>query len=106
MFLWTPDLQWREGSPSECLRLSVRHGICLAYFDKDDAKPTIVARDGEQIKICSCGRHHKEYDWLMLPFLGRHWEEGLDETVEYRNCPCGSTLARIEPNAIPERKVV
>jgi hypothetical protein len=46
------------------------------------------------IKRCKCGRTHTVESWTRLPLLGRN-DLGVPnepDLVEWRNCPCGSTL--------------
>lgn len=56
-------------------------------------------------KRCSCGRLYDERTWRKLPLVGfSHFDWG--ESLEYRNCPCNSTLARTwkgEPRHIEVR---
>lgn len=40
---------------------------------------------------CSCGRTFTVPEWEALPFVGYHEDE--EETLEFRNCSCGSTRA-------------
>jgi hypothetical protein len=51
----------------------------------------------EVIKTCGCGRSYGRKSWRALPFVGRQHtpkdDYGPAETIEMRNCPCGSTLA-------------
>lgn len=48
-------------------------------------------------KTCGCGRSFTTQEWLALPLRGRQLlvgdEEHAEETFEFRNCVCGSTLA-------------
>jgi hypothetical protein len=52
----------------------------------------------DAFKACACGRLYEyRFDWEALPLAGRQTidlddgEEGY--ALEFRNCPCGSTLA-------------
>lgn len=51
------------------------------------------------MKRCSCGRRYDEAGWAALPLVGRityehdDGQESARETLEHRNCPCGSTMA-------------
>lgn len=42
-------------------------------------------------KQCGCGANHDPFAWSRLPFVGVMADE--EETIELRNCACGSTLA-------------
>ena len=42
-------------------------------------------------KQCGCGLSHDAAAWRALPFVGFMLDEA--ETIELRNCACGSTLA-------------
>lgn len=49
------------------------------------------------VHTCACGRSFTLAAWLELRFLGINSVTG-HERVEWRNCPCGSTLTRaVEP---------
>lgn len=43
------------------------------------------------IKVCACGRAYSPAEWCALPFVGIMRDDV--ETLELRNCTCGSTLA-------------
>ena len=47
--------------------------------------------DGEWPKACGCGRVFSAHEWETLQFVGKMIDEV--ETLEMRNCPCGSTIA-------------
>jgi len=38
------------------------------------------------VKTCSCGREYTAKGWALLHL------NGIDESGEWRTCPCGSTL--------------
>lgn len=48
-------------------------------------------------KACGCGRKHSRSEWRRLHFVGRTTtpedDDGPAETLELRNCPCGSTIS-------------
>lgn len=48
-----------------------------------------------------CNRTHDSDSWVKLPFVGASVTEVVDDeeaiVVEFRNCPCGNTLARRLP---------
>lgn len=41
------------------------------------------------IVVCGCGRAYTEQSWNALPLVGYQADEV--ETLELRNCTCGST---------------
>lgn len=43
-------------------------------------------------KVCACGRTFTAAQWATLEMVGRMLDV---ETLELRNCPCGSTLAMV-----------
>jgi len=43
------------------------------------------------VKRCACGRTFTDHEWSLLQFLGTMVDEV--ESIELRNCPCGSTIA-------------
>jgi hypothetical protein len=53
-------------------------------LDLDGPPPLLVRR-------CGCGREYDAASWRDLPFVG-HQDDGV-ESIELRNCPCGSTIA-------------
>lgn len=57
------------------------------------------------VKRCGCGRLYGEAEWRKLPRAGTMTtpadETGPEETLELRNCACGSTLAIV---IAPERE--
>lgn len=44
------------------------------------------------VKTCACGRELTLAEWLALPH-GGIWRIDTLETLELRNCPCGSTIS-------------
>ncbi|MEQ9323888.1 MAG: hypothetical protein RIF41_32285 [Polyangiaceae bacterium] len=50
-------------------------------------------------KVCACGRAHNWHQWCRLERVGltvHDYDDGQQpsvEVLEYRNCPCRSTLA-------------
>ena len=42
------------------------------------------------VKTCGCGRKFSTAEWRQLPHAYTQ-DDGV-ERVEYRNCPCGSTI--------------
>lgn len=54
-----------------------------------------LAPDTEFPKKCGCGKQHDRISWNKLPLAGRTGGLYFDtvETIEMRNCPCGSTIA-------------
>jgi hypothetical protein len=51
-------------------------------------------RQPEPFKRCNCGRSYYDLTaFLELPFAGTQTVDG--EVLDLRNCPCGSTLARV-----------
>ena len=57
---------------------------------KGGGAPVAVA-GGMTIKTCGCGREYNQTAWLALVFVGLQADEV--ETLEIRNCPCGSSIA-------------
>jgi len=54
------------------------------------------------IKLCAkCGREHTATTWLSLAYVGEMRveadDEGPTESIELRNCNCGSTLGLATP---------
>jgi hypothetical protein len=47
------------------------------------------------VKRCGCGLAYTRSRWDALALVGHHADDV--ETLEMRNCPCGSTLAIIVP---------
>ena len=48
------------------------------------------------VKRCACGRTFTAHEWSLLVFVGRMMDP--EESIELRNCPCGSTVAiEVEP---------
>ncbi len=46
------------------------------------------------VKMCACCAASYDRDaWSLMPLLRRHRMDDDEPTLEYRNCPCGSTLA-------------
>jgi hypothetical protein len=43
------------------------------------------------VKVCGCGRTYTAEQWSTLEMVGRMFD--VEETIELRNCPCGSTIA-------------
>lgn len=43
------------------------------------------------VRSCGCGLSFTVEEWVLLPLIGEMGDE--IETVELRNCHCGSTLA-------------
>lgn len=51
-----------------------------------------MMRFGETLVVCKrCGRSFTFDEWCKLPYVGL--QVFPDETLELRNCPCGSTHA-------------
>ncbi len=46
-------------------------------------------------KVCGCGRTFTKGEWKKLPLVGRHTD--YVETIEMRNCSCGSTISQPVP---------
>jgi len=46
-------------------------------------------------RCAKCGLIHDESSWQRLRLLGYTPTDMDDEEIEWRNCPCGSTLARL-----------
>ncbi len=44
-------------------------------------------------KKCGCGRRFTAHEWRLIQFVGT-WIDDV-ESLELRNCPCGSTLAQV-----------
>jgi hypothetical protein len=60
---------------------------------------------GPIVKSCACGRTFTAHTWKLLAKVGHHRD--FVEKLELRNCPCGSTIARVtrrfmraEPNVL------
>ncbi len=47
-------------------------------------------------KSCGCGRIHDAFAWIALPYVGVMADDV--ESLELRNCACGSTLAIAVPS--------
>lgn len=68
-----------------------------------DASEECVARWHwrRPLKTCGCGRAYDAADWARLPFVSHvHTpadDEGPAETIELRNCACGSTISVLVP---------
>lgn len=43
------------------------------------------------VKACGCGRTYTAEEWAALELVGIMADDV--ETIELRNCPCGSTIA-------------
>lgn len=43
-----------------------------------------------------------EEEWKLLPFVGIGPAEDDDKVLEYRNCPCGSTITVEHPKSAVE----
>jgi len=42
------------------------------------------------LKTCSCGREYTRAEWAQLYLVG--YQVDPEETIELRNCACGSTM--------------
>lgn len=42
-------------------------------------------------KRCACGAVYDGHAWARLPLVGLHVDD--EESIELRNCRCGSTIA-------------
>jgi hypothetical protein len=51
----------------------------------------LVHDPDELFKQCSCGCSYTRGQWEGLHYVGRQADP--EETLELRNCPCGSTMA-------------
>jgi hypothetical protein len=45
----------------------------------------------DPVHVCSCGRTYSQVEWVALPLVGYHQDKVENESLEFRNCPCGST---------------
>lgn len=59
--------------------------------DVDTVLATVLDQDVH--KACGCGRTYTAHEWSLLESVGRMSDEV--ETLELRNCPCGSTIATV-----------
>ncbi len=50
-----------------------------------------VVLDQDVHKACACGRTFTAHEWSLLVLVGEMVDEV--ESIELRNCPCGSTIA-------------
>ena len=52
--------------------------------------------DTDVYNFCQCGNEFTEDEWDLLPFVRDgvklYKYEGKEIIVEFKNCPCGSTL--------------
>jgi hypothetical protein len=71
----------------------------LAAFSEGEEVTGIRCIDGSVIKVCACGGMYTLAAWHALEFVAI-WS--LDEdTLELRQCGCGSTIARRCPDSTP-----
>jgi hypothetical protein len=50
------------------------------------------------VKRCGCGRCFTRAQWRELQYVGAQVDD--IETLELRNCPCGSTIAVVVEQAV------
>jgi hypothetical protein len=50
------------------------------------------------LKRCGCGRCFTRAQWRELQYVGAQADDV--ETLELRNCPCGSTIAVVVEQAV------
>lgn len=75
------DYVWAEMS-----MLSVESTLLEAAIDRLEASPR------GYIAVCACGKAYKlKEEWTALQFVGDQIDDV--ETIELRNCTCGSTIA-------------
>ena len=63
----------------------------LFSSDADTILATVLSEDVH--KQCGCGRMFTAHEWSLLESVGRMSDNV--ETIELRNCPCGSTIATV-----------
>lgn len=59
--------------------------------DVDTVLATVLDQDVH--KACPCGRTFTAEQWATLVMVGKMFD--AEETLELRNCPCGSTIATV-----------
>ncbi|HEY2509468.1 MAG TPA: hypothetical protein VGI39_01310 [Polyangiaceae bacterium] len=53
------------------------------------------------VKACRCGRAYSAETWSALKYVGTS-RYPWGEVQELRDCPCGSTIARVLEEGLPE----